>query len=59
MRRCHAPNATAIRWNDLCLPAALKAAETIHLLPDHPVALHVQAATAAVVTKPISLRLGV
>jgi hypothetical protein len=47
--KCPAPIATGTNWNVSCQPAALRAAEVLHLLPVHLIALPAQAQIAAVV----------
>jgi len=43
-----APTVTGINWNVSCPPVALRAAEVLHLLPVHRIALPAQAQIAAV-----------
>ena len=49
--KCPVPIVTGTNWNVSCQPVALRAAEVLHLLPAHLIALPAQAQIAAVVTE--------
>ncbi len=49
--KCPVPIVTGTNWNVSCQPVALRAAEILHLLLAHLIALPAQAQIAAVVTE--------